>query len=49
MLCVCYVWACSNNLEYKSSFQFRGAFRSADLGPAHRFLMENVVAMLWIY
>ncbi|GAY54134.1 hypothetical protein CUMW_154330 [Citrus unshiu] len=28
---------------------FRGAFRSADLGPAHRFLMENVVAMLWIY
>ncbi|GAY31972.1 hypothetical protein CUMW_273000 [Citrus unshiu] len=28
---------------------FRGAFRSADLGPAHRFLMENGVAMSWIY
>ncbi|GAY54131.1 hypothetical protein CUMW_154300 [Citrus unshiu] len=28
---------------------FRDAFRSADLRPAHRFLMENVVAMLWIY
>lgn len=27
----------------------RGAFRSGDLGPAHRFLMENVFAVLWIY